>query len=657
MFLNVEQLEKQLDKEDFQETGSMDAFNVLETQFQMIIKSRVYLNDEYVAMTRIYFIQFTQHAILKLRDTLIQHLESVKKSIDERVQLKREYDSWVNERQMQTTEEKDTSSRSGNDAHDDEADIRPIYDEEPLAEVVQNAEECHDTCLLPAIFTDNQIPEHSYQSLESENSCLTKTDAQFQKDFSRLEAHYVNLELKYQNQVLNKGQQSQFLKEKSNEAKVKHDIDVLVTTNIELEHKVAKLLKENETLKKHSELRIHDYNNEPSSSKLVPNVVPPACKTATTRQALELLFYHHTTMLRSTCPSPTAPTSVVRNMVGKGREISQGNLNGPASDATLREYCDKHYDQLLSILTDKMHQEKVQQEKLKAVKARLNFEEVSQHLESGTPSRKRDLGERLGSKRIRSMFGIPETRHDKSKSPRKRDPERKTVFKRLEKCVFHRLGDKEKKEHNLLLRNIITKEHPHVGRKRCQKVKTVQEDTKSKGPKSKDQALKMTIYHSHWGEVAGGNKERKKSLPPWKQQEAGHKQKFKKGGFENQQSLKNIVRTLLQQTPPENEKSNGSGHRPLIGFSGEIIWPLGQISLLVKIGDEKHSTSTWMNFVIVRSSSPYNEIIGRPGVRKIQAVPLTAHGILKFPVPGGIHTLKSSKIIPIECATVSGPEG
>ncbi|GKC91172.1 retrovirus-related pol polyprotein from transposon TNT 1-94 [Tanacetum coccineum] len=39
--------------------------------------------------------------------------------------------------------------------------------------------------------------------------------------------------------------------EKSNEAKVKHNIDVIETINIELEHKVAKLLKENETLKKH----------------------------------------------------------------------------------------------------------------------------------------------------------------------------------------------------------------------------------------------------------------------------------------------------------------------------------------------------------------------------------------------------------------------
>ncbi|GKC19417.1 hypothetical protein Tco_1021567, partial [Tanacetum coccineum] len=62
---------------------------------------------------------------------------------------------------------------------------------------------------------------------------------------------------------------------------------------------------------------------------------------------------------------------------------------------------------------------------------------------------------------------------------------------------------------------------------------------------------------------------------------------------------------------------------PLVGFIREIIWPLGQISLLVKIGDEEHSTFAWMNFMVVRSPSPYNGIIGRQGVRKIRAIPST----------------------------------
>ncbi|GJW09095.1 hypothetical protein Tco_1571518 [Tanacetum coccineum] len=99
------------------------------------------------------------------------------------------------------------------------------------------------------------------------------------------------------------------------------------------------------------------------------------------------------------------------------------------------------------------------------------------------------------------------------------------------------------------------------------------------------------------------------------------------------------------------------GTTPLIGFSGEIIWPIGKIQLLVNIGDEDHSTSVWINFVVVRSPSPHNGIIGRLGVRKLQTVPSTAHEMLKLPVEGGVITLKSSRMVPLECAIVSGPEG
>ncbi|GJR39560.1 hypothetical protein Tco_1215244 [Tanacetum coccineum] len=306
MFLYMDQLQKQLDNEEFQEIGSMSAFKVLQTQFQMFIKSRFYLDDEYVDMTRNKFLQYTRLDIPEFRDTLIQHMESVKKSIGERAQHKMEYESRVNERQIQTTEEKtdtsnaldaldassviiesngteskeqDTSSRSGNDAHVDDADIRPINNEEPMAEVQttaeinifatgqqhteqpefinegevdQNAEQCHDICPLPAKLTDDKTTELSNQSLESENVC-PQNDLlpSGQKDLCKtLNAHGINLNT-MQNNVLKSGQQSQFLKEKGNEAKVKHDIDVIETINIELEHRVATLLKENETLKRH----------------------------------------------------------------------------------------------------------------------------------------------------------------------------------------------------------------------------------------------------------------------------------------------------------------------------------------------------------------------------------------------------------------------
>ncbi|GKF77583.1 hypothetical protein Tco_0230053, partial [Tanacetum coccineum] len=92
-------------------------------------------------------------------NTLLQHLGNVKKSIAERTRHQRQYERRVNKRQMQTQEskidtgkaldnglvvmdsngieskEQDDSSRSRNDTDADDADIKPIYDEEPMAKV------------------------------------------------------------------------------------------------------------------------------------------------------------------------------------------------------------------------------------------------------------------------------------------------------------------------------------------------------------------------------------------------------------------------------------------------------------------------------------------------------------------------------------------
>ncbi|GJS45351.1 reverse transcriptase domain-containing protein [Tanacetum coccineum] len=111
--------------------------------------------------------------------------------------------------------------------------------------------------------------------------------------------------------------------------------------------------------------------------------------------------------------------SVVRNTLGK-EQVPQ-DLGRPVYDEALREYRDKNYHQILPIIAKKVDQKK-----------------------SGTLSRRRDLKERLGSRHARSMSESPKPRRGRSKSPKERGPERKTVFKRLEKGVFHRLGDKEK---------------------------------------------------------------------------------------------------------------------------------------------------------------------------------------------------------------------
>ncbi|GJT09681.1 hypothetical protein Tco_0856723 [Tanacetum coccineum] len=54
----------------------------------------------------VYFLAYTQTEVQQFHDTPIQHMESIKKSIDERELHKREYDNRVNERQMQAKEGK-----------------------------------------------------------------------------------------------------------------------------------------------------------------------------------------------------------------------------------------------------------------------------------------------------------------------------------------------------------------------------------------------------------------------------------------------------------------------------------------------------------------------------------------------------------------------
>ncbi|GJR79067.1 reverse transcriptase domain-containing protein [Tanacetum coccineum] len=128
--------------------------------------------------------------------------------------------------------------------------------------------------------------------------------------------------------------------------------------------------------------------------------------------------------------------------------------------------------------------------------------EVSQQSESGTPSERRNLKKRIGSRHIRSMSGSPEPRRGRPESPRKRNPKRKTMFRRLEKGVFHRLGDKGK--------NVTAhSDESRRRRKLYQKARVAQEDTRSQNQRSKGQALKMTIYPNH------GAKVERWAMPTW----------------------------------------------------------------------------------------------------------------------------------------------
>ncbi|GJZ46986.1 hypothetical protein Tco_0600818 [Tanacetum coccineum] len=164
----------------------------------------------------------------------------------------------------------------------------------------------------------------------------------------------------------------------------------------------------------------------------------------------------------------------MRNTLGKEPVLQDPGR--PISNEALREYCDKNYHQILPIIAEKVHKEKVQQEKLKVVKAHLNFEETSHHSESGTPTGKRGLKERLGPRHVRSRSGSPEPRRGRSDSPKQKGSERKMVFKRLEKGTLKtatKVPDQDQR--SPLQRDVITKGHPREERRSCQKARVAPE--------------------------------------------------------------------------------------------------------------------------------------------------------------------------------------
>nr|GEU50127.1 reverse transcriptase domain-containing protein [Tanacetum cinerariifolium] len=106
MLLHLDQLEKQLGKEEFQKCRSMDAFKALKRQFQLLISFQYNFEGFDDLMIRKYFLAYSQTKVQQFRNTLIQHMESVKKSIDERAQCQRAYYSRMNDGRMQSKEKK-----------------------------------------------------------------------------------------------------------------------------------------------------------------------------------------------------------------------------------------------------------------------------------------------------------------------------------------------------------------------------------------------------------------------------------------------------------------------------------------------------------------------------------------------------------------------
>nr|GEV62678.1 reverse transcriptase domain-containing protein [Tanacetum cinerariifolium] len=366
------------------------------------------------------------------------------------------------------------------------------------------------------------------------------------------------------------------------------------------------------------------FSKEKEYKSIVYDFSPQSCTMDACVDVTSDLWPNNGYSVYTTCRG-TACISCIR----REKEPTLQDRGGLASDTDLREYCDKNYNQLLPIIAEKFNKEKEINEKLKEVKARLNFEGCS-----GTSrySKSRTMNTKEHEKRHRSR---------RSRTPRPTP------------SVFKRLGMRG--------RSVSARSDSHNQYSYLRYTEALSESEDSGGghwkstSKNKKSSREEDDLSQPWGEVAASNHELKKSFLPWKQQEGNQKQNFKKGGFRNQQrpEKKQDRFTFLTKTPKEifalekkeiqSSAANDDSDREAESYQ-------------ILIGDEEHSASAWINFMVIRSPSPYNGIIGRPGVKKLQAVPSMAHGMLKLPVEGGVITLKSSRLVSLECVFVSGPE-
>ncbi|KAI3793314.1 hypothetical protein L1987_35931 [Smallanthus sonchifolius] len=104
----------------------------------------------------------------------------------------------------------------------------------------------------------------------------------------------------------------------------------------------------------------------------------------------------------------------------------------------------------------------------------------------------------------------------------------------------------------------------------------------------------------------------------------------------------------FMQLDEEVQKGLVTQVHQLTGFSGEVVQPLGKIQLQVTMGNETRSRTVPMTFLVVRSQSSHNVILGRPGLCALGAVISTVHAAIKFPTLDGVVTLFSSK----ECKSI-----
>ncbi|XP_059639467.1 uncharacterized protein LOC132281816 [Cornus florida] len=92
---------------------------------------------------------------------------------------------------------------------------------------------------------------------------------------------------------------------------------------------------------------------------------------------------------------------------------------------------------------------------------------------------------------------------------------------------------------------------------------------------------------------------------------------------------------------------------PLVGFSGDKVYPLGAVTLPVTAGANPKQVTVMVDFVVVDCPSSYNFILGRITLNAMKSITSTYHLLMRFPTEYGMGELRGDQTIARECYVAS----
>jgi hypothetical protein len=108
----------------------------------------------------------------------------------------------------------------------------------------------------------------------------------------------------------------------------------------------------------------------------------------------------------------------------------------------------------------------------------------------------------------------------------------------------------------------------------------------------------------------------------------------------------------FQQMGIDRERIKPFGS-PLVGFGGEVVYPLGIIPLLVTAGTVPRLSTVMVDFLVINRPSAYNAIVGRPTLNKLKAATSTYHLMMKFPMEEGVGVVRDDQLTSRKCYNIA----